>query len=213
MKKFSDRLRDARKSRKMTQQELAKKSGVSQTTISDIERGRNESSTELPALAKALGMSVDDLLTGKGVIDHSNVSFAADAETHRIPVINSIQAGNWREICDTFAPTEVLMTHLELSSKAFSLIIDGFSMSPDFAPGDRVIIDPDVQPTPGDFVAAVNGSNEATFKKYRERGVDLSGCTIFELVPLNQDYPTLRSDVEHISIIGTMMEHRKYRRR
>lgn len=55
----------ARKAKKMTQQELAKKAGLTQATISDIERGRNQTTIEAPTLAKALGVSVDYLLLGK----------------------------------------------------------------------------------------------------------------------------------------------------
>ena len=86
-------------------------------------------------------------------------------------------------------------------------------MLPDFRPGDRVLIDPDVQPRPGDFVAARNTKQEATFKKYRVRGINESGQEVFELVPLNDDYPTLRSDEHHLCVIGTMIEHRRKFRR
>ncbi len=39
------------------------------------------------------------------------------------------------------------------------------------------------------------------------------GEVIFELVPRNDDYPTVRNDTCHIAITGVMVEHRKYRRR
>lgn len=144
----------------------------------------------------------------------SNVS-PAPIGARSVPVISAIQAGMWCEIVDQFQPgdaDEYLMTDLELSAHAFALTIRGDSMLPEFNPGDRVIIDPDVAPHPGDFVAAKNGEQEATFKKYRPRGMDASGNMVFELVPLNDDYPTLRSDIEPIRIVGTMVEHRKYRR-
>lgn len=133
----------------------------------------------------------------------------------RVPVITSIQAGMWAEIVDSFQPGDAgdwLLTDIELSDSAFALDIRGNSMEPEFKDGDRVIIDPEIAPQPGDFVAAKNGEQEATFKKYRPRGMDAHGNIIFELVPLNDDYPTLRSDVQHIRIVGTMVEHRKYRR-
>lgn len=85
-------------------------------------------------------------------------------------------------------------------------------MLPDFRPGDRVLIDPEIAPSPGDFVVAKNGSNEATFKKYRPRGINERGDHVFELVPLNTDYETMRSDYTPIAIIGTMVEHRRYRK-
>ena len=100
-----------------------------------------------------------------------------------------------------------------LSRWTFALDIDGLSMMPEFRPGDRVIVDPEVAPNPGDFVVARNGSNQATFKKYRPRGIDQQGNMIFELVPLNDDYPTLRSDTEALIVLGVLMEHRKKYRR
>jgi phage repressor protein C with HTH and peptisase S24 domain len=65
MQTLGERLLMARKEKKMTQQDLARKAGLTQATISDIERGRNQTTVEAPSLAKALGISVDYLLTGK----------------------------------------------------------------------------------------------------------------------------------------------------
>lgn len=86
-------------------------------------------------------------------------------------------------------------------------------MLPEFKAGDLVIIDPEWEPRPGDYVAAKNGKEEATFKKYRPRGMDARGNEIFELTPLNDDYPTLRSDITPLAIIGVMAEHRRKSRR
>ena len=83
-------------------------------------------------------------------------------------------------------------------------------MEPDFREGDAVVIDPEVIPLPGDFVVAKNGEEEALFKSIDRAA--LSRAEVFELVPLNEDYPTLRSDQVPIRIIGTMIEHRRYRK-
>ncbi len=108
---------------------------------------------------------------------------------------------------------EYLLTDMNLSHHAFALEITGLSMMPDFKPGDRIIVDQEVGPQPGDFVVARNGGFEATFKKYRPRGLDQYGNDIFELVPLNDDFPTLYSNREQLTIIGTMVEHRRYYKR
>lgn len=145
----------------------------------------------------------------------TNVS-PAPVGSRQIPLISCVQAGMWTEIADNYEPgdaAEWLLTDLELSGRAFALEIKGESMLPDFRPGDRVIIEPEIAPSPGDFVVAKNGSNEATFKKYRPRGVNEHGDQVFELVPLNPDYETMRSDYTPIIIIGTMVEHRRYRKR
>lgn len=83
-------------------------------------------------------------------------------------------------------------------------------MEPDFKEGDIVIIDPSVKPRPGSFVVAKNGREEVTFKKYRPRSFDVLGNEIFELVPLNDDYPIMKSNEQTIEIVGTMVEHRRF---
>jgi SOS-response transcriptional repressor LexA len=127
-----------------------------------------------------------------------------------------VQAGALTEATDPYAIGDAedwLLTTTELSENAFALKIKGNSREPDFKEGDVIMIDPAVEPLPGDFVVAKNGDNEATFKKYRPRGVNERGNTVFELVPLNEDYPSIRSDITPARIIGVMVEHRRYWKR
>ncbi|CAG9195789.1 hypothetical protein PSP6_160105 [Paraburkholderia tropica] len=134
----------------------------------------------------------------------------------RVPVISYVQAGLMTEAIDPYAlgqGFETIMTDVEVSESAFGLEIRGKSMEPDFFEGDRVIVDPRVEPLPGDFVVAKNGHEEATFKKYRPRGTNDHGQMVFELVPLNDDFPIMHSERDHMRIIATMVEHRRYRRR
>jgi SOS-response transcriptional repressor LexA len=140
----------------------------------------------------------------------------APAGKRAIPVISAVQAGKLTEITDPYPPGAgyaVEYADDDLSRWAFALEIEGDSMLPEFRPGDRVIIDPEMTPNPGDFVVAKNGREEATFKKYRPRGMGTDGNMVFELVPLNDDYATMRSDVDHVRVIGVMVEHRKKYRR
>lgn len=56
------RIREFREAQKMTQDELAKKSGVSRGTISAMENGDKETTTKtLVKIARALGTSVDSI--------------------------------------------------------------------------------------------------------------------------------------------------------
>lgn len=144
-----------------------------------------------------------------------NVAIAQTGQ-REIPVISYVQAGKMTEVIDPFVlgdGFETITTDLDLSAGAFGLVIRGESMLPEFRDGDKVIVDPAIEPHPGDFVVAKNGHEEATFKKYRPRGTGENGRMIFELVPLNDDFPTLHSERDHLQIIGVMVEHRKYRRR
>lgn len=214
LRRLGAEIRRRRKAMKMTLMELAFEIDGDNGNLSRLERGKQGYSDELlNKIAWALGCSVSDLFAGAE--GESNVA-SVPLGTRRIPLISCVQAGAMTEAVDPYAlgdASDWLLTDLELSANAFALRIKGDSMLPEFREGDTVIIDPAVQPLPGDFVVAKNGENEATFKKYRPRGINEQGQQVFELVPLNEDYPSMRSDLTAIRIIGTMVEHRRYRKR
>jgi SOS-response transcriptional repressor LexA len=216
---LKNRLAEALAIAKKSPTQLAADTGLSDSAISQLLSGKTKGlrANSAVKIEAATGVRSTWLITGEGpmLVSASNVT-AAPVGAARIPLISYVQAGCWTGIVDSYQPgdaDEWLLTDLELSGSAFALQIKGESMTPEFKEGDRVIIDPSVQPLPGDFVVAKNGDNEATFKKYRPRGVNEQGVTVFELVPLNEDFPSMRSDTQPISIIGTMVEHRKYRKK
>lgn len=222
MVEYKDRLAQALKDAAISVRMLADRIGVSYQAVKKVIDGKSGafSAANNSKVAKFLSVNSHWLATGEGTKQTgdaapSNVSPAPMGAT-RIPMINYVQAGIWTETTENFCAGDAddwLLTDLHLSSCAFALQIKGDSMLPEFKPGDRVIIDPEVVPLPGDFVVAKNCQEEATFKKYRPRGADADGNAIFELIPLNEDFESLRSDVTPIKIVGTMVEHRKYRRR
>lgn len=63
------KIREKRESLKMTQEELAKKSGVGRVTIALLETGatKNASSKTLLLIAQALGTTIDDLFFDESV--------------------------------------------------------------------------------------------------------------------------------------------------
>jgi transcriptional regulator with XRE-family HTH domain len=63
------RIKEIRESKNMSQEELARKSGVSRVTISGIENGttRATTTTTLVKLAKALGVTVDQIFFSDNV--------------------------------------------------------------------------------------------------------------------------------------------------
>ncbi|OGH29774.1 MAG: transcriptional regulator [Candidatus Levybacteria bacterium RIFCSPLOWO2_01_FULL_37_26] len=62
-KKFGQKLREIRKQKKLSQEDLSFKAGLHRTYISDIERGsRNVSLENIEKIAKALGVSTKNLL-------------------------------------------------------------------------------------------------------------------------------------------------------
>lgn len=211
--------------------ELSRRSLVPQPTCYRILSGKtaNPDSDTLAKLAAALSVSPDWLLTGRGVeatLSNKRLNVAsppfdrnvgpAEIGRRKIPVISYVQAGRMTEVQTPFSVGDVfeyLLTDLDLSSRAFALEIRGKSMEPEFREGDHAIFEPAMHARAGDFVVAKNGSEEATFKKYRPRGTSSAGQEIFELAPLNDDFATLRSDIEQLTIIAVLVEYRRYLRR
>ena len=219
---LKDRIAEALRIAQKNPSQLALETGVSSSAFSQLLSGKTKSlrSNTAAKLAAATGVRMAWLISGEGDMQGlegqtGNVARAAMGAM-RIPLISYVQAGAWTSAHDPYSPgdgADWLLTDLDLSTTAFALEIKGDSMQPEFKAGDRVIIDPAIAPMPGDFVVAKNGDDEATFKKYRPRGSNERGEVIFELVPLNEDYPSMRNDITPILIVGTMIEHRKYRKR
>lgn len=136
----------------------------------------------------------------------------ANFPLRRIPLLDFVQAGLWREVVyDGLNPKGYSYTSYEgkRPEEVFSLHVEGLSMAPEFGEGDEIVVDPSIAPSPGDFVVAQNGNYETTFKKYRVTGYDEFGREIFELIPLNPDFPVLRSEIQPIGILGVVVAHTK----
>ena len=217
--KLGQRLTRARNHAHMKQKDVAEHFGISSQAISQWEAERTRpDSQRLARLARLFHVRLEWLLDESGpMVSEGSPPSAEVRHTTRVPVIDRVQAGDWTEVEDPFAlgsADEFLQTDLRVSSSTFALVIEGRSMEPEFQPGDKVIIDPMVRPRPGDFVIAKRDyDQEATFKKYRLRSQDEHGHDVVQLTPLNLDWPHLMIDRDNPGhIVGTMVEHRRYRR-
>lgn len=207
---LADRVKQRRIELGLTQAEAAEKAGIRQQSWASIEEGKTLKPRNIVGIAESLKSDPSWLMNG------GNFQPVSEVNTRRIPLISYVQAGEMA----TKSPIEALdgsceyvMTDMDWSEYTFALKIIGDSMEPDFKAGDVIIVDPEIEPAPGEFVVAKNGEHEATFKKYRPTTVTEDGRQHFELLPLNDDYPIMKSAEHNIQIIGTMVEHRIYRRK
>lgn len=220
------RIRARREAVGLTQEKLAGQCGVSRAAVAQWEAGVTRPSLDnLVKAAKALGVWLSWLTAGDQSLPDGPSPFGlaaglgpAPRDRRRVPVIDYVRAGHWEAPADPYAPgggLDEIATDVELSPRAFALVVRGESMDPEFKDGDKIIVDPDVTPQPGDFVVAkLDREDEASFKKYRPRGFDKDGAPIIELVPVNPDWPTLTISADNPGrIVGTLIEHRRYRRR
>lgn len=104
-----------------------------------------------------------------------------------VPLISNVQAGMYTEFVDNLHPGdgdyEKIPTTVPVNRYTFALRVTGDSMEPDFTEGMLLVVEPKLDPQPGDYVIAKNGSEETTFKQLVKDGAD------WYLKPLNSRYP------------------------
>lgn len=215
MTALADRIKEARRRRELTQADVAAGLGVSVQAVSQWEGGKTlPTGDRLLRLGEMLGIDLRaPYLAGEAG------PFRGDATAGRyvVPLLSRVAAGRWSEAVVHDEPIDELRSfeiYWKPAGPTFVLEVNGDSMLPEFKHGDFIIVDTGLTPIPGDFVvAALEGEQEATFKKYRPRGTDDEGNPIIDLAPLNPDYPTLTiSSRRPGRIVGTMQEHRSFRR-
>lgn len=214
-KPWNQYVREKMQAQNLRQDDIAETMGKTQGAIGHWLTGRRMPNVnEVAQMINLTGVE-KVILNGDGTIEDfdTNVQLARPTKSNSYPLISNIQAGVWTEAVD-FGDSEgydYIDTEIDAGPDAFFLRISGMSMEPKFSEGDLVLIDIRKRPHPGDYVAAVNGTGEATLKRYRELGEwSESGNPHFELIPLNPDFPTLSSMKQDIRIIGVAVEHRSY---
>lgn len=174
METLGSRLKNLRKTKKLTQQQVADAIGVSKTSVIYWEKDENLPKYDsLMSLAQILGVTSDYLLNGKGSESlDKNVSAPFPLSGRLVPVISWVQAGTWTNVDSVPIGTEFkewLPPNPKCGKNGYGLIVVGESMSPDFRPSDKIYVNPDFQITDlktGDLViVACDGETEATFKK------------------------------------------------
>lgn len=167
MATLGDNLKSIRKARKMTQKELAQKSGVKQSVISDLETGNAKSTGSILELANALGVTAEELK--KGVIStlDNNV---APVSSKLIPVLSWVQAGTMTSV-EAIDPKNINEWLPPLSADdpdgCFYLRVVGVSNYPTYADGDYILVNPSYQVCDliSEDLVVVRSNSDATFKK------------------------------------------------
>lgn len=189
--------------------DLAKRTGRTDQQIGRLINGKTPFGKNLArALERELELEENtlDIVSNVEAIEHK-------IQFKRIPLISFVQAGNptWNgEQCHY----ETIEVDRSMPDESFATRIKGDSMEPAFQEGDIVVVDTTKAPRPGSFVIARLETNsglvETLFKQYAIVGIDSEGREVFELRPLNNIYPTLRSDVVRLDIVGVVVESRKF---
>lgn len=197
-KSFVDTIIMLMEEQKITQVDLARMSGISQSSISDWLRGKYlPKQDKVDILARALNVSPAYLMGWekehkKGV---------------KIPVLGHIQAGIPVEAIEDILDWEEIDEQVAKSRDYFCLQVRGKSMQPKFSEGDVVVVRQQSDVDSGQIAIVLVNGEDATIKQIQKFN---GGIT---LVPFNNAYPTQTYTNKEIkslpvTILGRVVELR-----
>lgn len=209
MATYSERIKELRKNKHLSQLDLADKLGVNKVTVSQYERGvRRPNIDVVSALCDIFNVSTDYLL-GE---DDVTVRFVngeglkkLDA-VQRIPVLGRVAAGIPIEAIEDVIDWEDITE--DAPGEYFGLRIKGDSMSPRIVEGDTVIVHAQSDAENGDVVIVQINGDTATCKRLMKHGTGIS------LISFNPAYAPMTYNNEEIqalpvTIIGKVIENRQ----
>lgn len=169
---IGQRIRALRRSKKLTQVQLAKVAGVSSPAVTEWEKDSYlPKAASLEAIATKFGVTSEYILTGKGDANamQKESSNAIPIKARMAPVLSWVQAGNWTNIAavDLSEIDEFLPLPEDECTNCFFLKVQGLSNYPDFLENDYILVNPDVcysDMQSGDMIVVRRG-DDATFKK------------------------------------------------
>lgn len=112
----------------MTQKELGDAAGISQTTVADIERGRNKGTKHIVALAKALKVAIEWLNDNKGEMRPNAILLASTEQAFQSGAVHAVDD-------DEDNPNVVRVRKVKLKISAG---ITGFATEPDEGDGNPI---------------------------------------------------------------------------
>ena len=189
-----------RKELNLTQSELAKKSNISRTYLSDVENDRyNPSLDTLKDIASALSLDTEILLTGQ----------KQQNKAVRIPVYESVSAGSPLLANDEVVDWAEIPSEKAINAEHFGLRVKGLSMYPVFQEGDLLIVRKQSDVDSVELAIVLVNGEEATFKEVRKEkgGIMLVGYNPSVFAPRFFDVEDIHT--LPVNIIGKVVEFRR----
>jgi phage repressor protein C with HTH and peptisase S24 domain len=158
------RLREARQNARLSQAELARRTGLTQPTLSALENDSSRGSLSIAQIADTLGVNPLWLAEGRGPQYLSKAPSAAPTSdfeeigqiiqpTKSIKVIGEIMGGVEGYLEEFSVADENFILAHTIDPKAYALRVRGDSMRPRYRPGEYLLIEPSYEAHPGEDVA------------------------------------------------------------
>lgn len=189
MSAFKDNLRYLRKSKNLTQEQLADYLRTSKSRIGMYETGKRKPDYEtLEIIADFFNTDMNFLINGNRNANHfenknTMISTASDVALPqrgvKIPVLGYVAAGIPMDAVEYIIDYEEIPAAMANTGEFFGLEIKGDSMEPRICSGDVVIVKKQPDVNSGDVAIVLVNGNEATCKKIEKNIAGIS------LVPFN----------------------------
>lgn len=208
MATLPDILRQARERLGINKAELARRLKVSRATVSDWEKGATAPTRKrAPQIAKILGIPIGSLqpLTAPGL-----ESVDTEKTLRKIRIIGWEELTHLERSISGPHRGEMVDVDADTPDDAVSLRVMDQSMSPDFNPGDIIIISRLIEPLDDDAVVVTFANGEKYLRFYQSRGRDSSGSKAFDLRAKDAFFKTITVNGNNpTSILAVVVEHRK----
>ena len=203
---FADRLKQARKAKKLSQAEVSRLLGVTQQAVGKWETGRSTPDPQTVAhLAEIFDTTADSLLglhTPGSETENAGRRFFGGYEQSPIPVVGTVRAGYGALAFEEDYGTEY--ARVKDPQSYFYLVVKGDSMEPRISDGDLALVHRQATLETGDLGVIVYGTDgEGTLKKFIQRG------NTVVLHPFNPEYEELiikGEELDHLYIAGKVVE-------
>ena len=213
MSKFSERLRELRNSRKLSQQNLADELKISKSSVNMYERGEREPGLEtVESIADFFNVDMDYLL-GKSTVANRALnsglvpnisSVIPNSKIYQIQVFESVSAGFGAYASDEvidYIPT-VIMNPNDVED-TIAIHVSGDSMYPKIEDGDTIVVRKQTSVDSGSIAVLLLDGEEGLVKKVNY------GDDWIELVSLNPEYQTRRfegEEVTRLQVVGLVKQ-------
>lgn len=201
-----NRVKELRKQKHITQEELGKVLDIQKAAISKYENGRAEPSTEvLKKMSAYFGVSIDYLLGNSP----AKLSAQKLGRGVRIPVLGRVVAGIPIEAVEEIIDYEEIPKSMSATGEFFALQVKGDSMLPTLKDGDVVIVKKQPTVDSGDIAIVLVNGNEATVKEVKESpgGITLIGHNVAVYTP--QFYSNEEIKSLPVEVLGKVVEMRR----
>lgn len=206
MKKLSINLKALMAELRITESELARRTGIGQPVVHRIASGETDNPKvgTLSPIANFFAVSISQLI-GDEPLPNNRLPGTFNPGTQgwtQVPLLDWEQLNKWPDVTPSEKPIRNISVDLHLGEHSYALQVKDTTMEPRFPEGTIIIADPTLKPKDRDFVLAyVEGHKLPTFKQLL-----VDGESIY-LKPLNSDFKALLLDKDH-RFLGVVVQSR-----